>query len=86
MPAYVALRHLRFDDAGLLAKTMAAIVETGEQDGARVDGLDGVAFSPDELYLTLATWTDGHPAGPGRATTPARTSSTARCSSASGTC
>ncbi len=56
---FVALRHLRFDDPGLLAKTVAAIVESGEHDGARVDGLDGVAFSPDELYLTLATWTEG---------------------------
>jgi len=58
VPAYVALRHLRFDDAGLLAKTMAEIVATGEHEGHRVDGLDGVAFAPDELYLTLARWTD----------------------------
>ena len=33
VPAYVALRHVRFDDAGLLAKTIAEIVETGEYDG-----------------------------------------------------
>ena len=55
VPSYVALRHVRFDDAGLLAKTVAEIVETGEYDGARVDGLDGVAFAPGEYYLTLAT-------------------------------
>ncbi len=58
VPAYVALRHVRFDDAGLLAKTVAMIVETGEYAGERVDGLDGVAFAPGELYLTLARWTD----------------------------
>ncbi len=58
VPGFVALRHVRFDDAGLLAKTAAEIVETGEYDGTRVDGLDGVAFEPGESYLTLATWTD----------------------------
>ncbi len=31
---------------------------TGELDGERVDGLDGVAFAPGERYLTLARWTD----------------------------
>ncbi len=56
MPAYVALRHLRFDDATLLAKTVTEIVETREHRGTRVDGLDGVAFAPGEYYLTLATW------------------------------
>ena len=53
---YVALEHLRFDDAALLAKTVGEIVDTGQWDGTRVDGLDGVAFAPDELYLTLARW------------------------------
>lgn len=58
VPAYVALRHVRFDDAALLTKTIEAIVASGDFEGERVDGLDGVAFSPDELYLTLARWTD----------------------------
>jgi FAD/FMN-containing dehydrogenase len=62
VPRHVALRHLRFDDAGMLSKTVAEIVETGAYDGTRVDGLDGVGFAPDELYLTLARWDDG----PGR--------------------
>mgnify|MGYP003707174297 CR=1 FL=1 len=56
--AYVALRHVRFDDPGLLAKSIASIVETRSHEGVRVDGLDGVAFAPGEYYLTLATWTD----------------------------
>ncbi|CAB4732251.1 unannotated protein [freshwater metagenome] len=64
VPAYVALRHLRFDDAALLAKTIEAITESGEHDGQRVDGLDGVSFEPGEHYLTLATWTDEPTASP----------------------
>jgi FAD/FMN-containing dehydrogenase len=67
VPEHVALRHVRFDDAELLSKTVAEIVETRAYDGVRVDGLDGVAFEPGEYYLTLATWSDD---GPGRATTP----------------
>ena len=58
----VALRHLRFRDAATLTEALTEIVARGEHEGVRVDGLDGVAFSPDELYLTVATWTDD--AGP----------------------
>ena len=58
VPAHVALRHVRFDDAGLLAKSIAEIAEAGSYDGTRVDGLDGVAFAPGEYYLTLATWSE----------------------------
>jgi FAD/FMN-containing dehydrogenase len=57
VPPYVALRHVRFDDAGLLAKAIATITEAGEHDGVRVDGLDGVSFGPGDHRLTLATWT-----------------------------
>ena len=62
---YVSLRHVRFDDAALLATTITEIVATGEHAGERVDGLDGVGFAPGELYLTLARWTDD-PGGPHR--------------------
>jgi FAD/FMN-containing dehydrogenase len=58
VPGYVALRHVRFEDADLLAKTISTITETKEYDGQRVDGLDGVAFAPGEYYLTLARFTD----------------------------
>jgi FAD/FMN-containing dehydrogenase len=67
---YVALRHLRFDDAGLMAKTIESITATGTHDGERVDGLDGVAFEPGELYLTLARWTDDPASVPGTAGRP----------------
>jgi FAD/FMN-containing dehydrogenase len=59
VPSHVALRHVRYDDPGLLAKAVAEIVDTREHEGQRVDGLDGVAFAPGEYYLTLARWTDG---------------------------
>ncbi len=62
-PAYVDLRHLRFDDLDALAKTLDVLVEQREHDGARVDGLDGVVFEPGEAFLTLATWRDAPPGG-----------------------
>jgi FAD/FMN-containing dehydrogenase len=58
VPGYVDLRHVRFDDLDALARTVEVIVEQGEHDGVRVDGLDGVVFEPGEAYLTLATWRD----------------------------
>lgn len=58
VPSYVALRHVRFDDPGLLAKTIEEITQAREYAGEPVDGLDGVAFAPGEYYLTLARWTD----------------------------
>jgi FAD/FMN-containing dehydrogenase len=64
VPSYVSLRHVRFDDAGLLSKTISQILETPEYDGVRVDGLDGTAFQPGEYYLTLAEWTDQAPTAP----------------------
>ena len=57
-PAYVDLQHLRFDDLDALAKTVQVVVEQGEHDGVRVDGIDGVVFEPGEAYLTLARWRD----------------------------
>ncbi len=56
VPGRVRLRHVRFDDPGLLAKTIATVVESGEYDGQQVDAVDGVAFEPGEYYLTLAAW------------------------------
>jgi FAD/FMN-containing dehydrogenase len=57
VPSHVALRHVRFDDLGLLAKTIATVAEAASYHGIRVDAMDGVAFEPGEYYLTLATWT-----------------------------
>jgi FAD/FMN-containing dehydrogenase len=63
VPAYAALRHVRFHEADKLAAAITEIVESREWDGVRVDGIDGVAFEPGEYYLTLATWTDEPSAG-----------------------
>nr|WP_218855958.1 FAD-binding oxidoreductase [Nocardioides daedukensis] len=60
---YVALRHVRFDDAHLLTAAIEQIALTGQWEGERVDGLDGVAFDPSELYLTLARWTSAEATG-----------------------
>ncbi|WP_375001851.1 FAD-binding oxidoreductase [Aeromicrobium sp. CTD01-1L150] len=57
VPPYVALRHVGLD----VGKATAAIEEIcvgGAWDGVRVDGLDATAFTPDEVRLTLATFTD----------------------------
>ena len=56
VPGFVELRHVRFHDLEAVAETVELITATGELEGTRVDGLDGVAFAPDEAYLTLATW------------------------------
>jgi len=58
VPAYAALRHVRFHETDKLAAAIAEISESGEWQGERVDGMDGVAFEPGEYYLTLARWTD----------------------------
>lgn len=55
---YVALRHLRFDDAEHLAKTVQEIAALEEYDGRPVHALDGVSFGRGEHVLTLATWTE----------------------------
>ncbi|MEJ7636076.1 FAD-binding oxidoreductase [Aeromicrobium sp.] len=58
VPAYVTLRHVQVADSAAAVKAIEVIAETGEWHGERVDGLDGTAFSPDEIYLTLASFTD----------------------------
>src|SRR5690349_3019424 len=54
---YVGLRHVRFDDLDELSSAIETITTSRKWDGERVDGLDGVAFSPTEGVLTLARWT-----------------------------
>jgi FAD/FMN-containing dehydrogenase len=53
----VALRHLpvRLEDLG---EVVAGIVRERSHDGTPVDFVDGVVFSPDEIYLTLGRWAD----------------------------
>lgn len=56
VPPFVTLRHVRMADAAEAVRAIETISATGEWHGERVDGLDGTAFTPDEIYLTLATF------------------------------
>ncbi|AWB81278.1 dehydrogenase [Corynebacterium yudongzhengii] len=55
---YVDLAHVRFHDPQTYAEAMGEIVEAGTFEGRTIHGLDGVAFSPHELYLVIACGTD----------------------------
>ncbi|WP_226344207.1 FAD-binding oxidoreductase [Agilicoccus flavus] len=54
----VRTRNVRFDDLDELCAAIGRIVESGEFEGARVDGLDGVVFSPEQAYLVVAFFED----------------------------
>jgi FAD/FMN-containing dehydrogenase len=56
VPPFVTLRHVRMADAAEAVRAIQTITESGHWHGERIDGLDGTAFSPDEIYLTLATF------------------------------
>src|SRR5690606_14531614 len=58
VPGFVALRHVRTDGAVEAAKIIEEVAAAASYDGQRVDAIDGTAFSPEEIYLTLATFTD----------------------------
>ncbi|KHL18642.1 UNVERIFIED_CONTAM: FAD-linked oxidase [Mumia flava] len=58
VPANVRLRHVRVDDPTTAAELIARIVEERSYDGVRVDAIDGTAFHPGEIDLTLAEFTD----------------------------
>ncbi|WP_286931036.1 MULTISPECIES: FAD-binding oxidoreductase [Aeromicrobium] len=58
-PAQVRLRHVRFGSVVDAAKAIAEIADAGTWHGVAVDAVDGTAFTPDEVYLTLAQFTDG---------------------------
>src|ERR1035438_4536647 len=58
---YVHLRHFRF---GSPQDTMAAIAQIaleGSYAGHRADFVDGTAFGPDELYLTVGSHSETAP-------------------------
>ena len=58
---FVHLRHLRFHDASEAMDALARICADASHEGRPVDFVDGVAFGPDELYLTVARFTDQAP-------------------------
>ncbi|MEO6887339.1 MAG: FAD-binding oxidoreductase [Jatrophihabitantaceae bacterium] len=60
--AFVALRHVRFDEPDDLVAAIASIAETGAWLGEQVDFVDGVMFRPAESYLCLGRWAEHGPA------------------------
>lgn len=58
---YVRLRHIRFRDAASCMAAFGEICAAGSYDGEPVDFVDGVAFEPGELYITVANFEDHAP-------------------------
>src|SRR5262245_42987590 len=58
---YVHLRHFPFSRAEACMEAISQIAAEGSYRGHRADFLDGTAFSPDELYLTIGAFCDVAP-------------------------
>src|ERR1700730_3584075 len=58
---YVHLRHFAFDQAEACMEAVSQIAAEGSYRGHKADFLDGTAFAPDELYLTVGAYSDVAP-------------------------
>jgi FAD/FMN-containing dehydrogenase len=58
---YVYLRHFRFENAEACLEAVGQIAADGSYRGHKADFLDGTAFSPDELYLSVGAYSDVAP-------------------------
>ena len=58
---HVMLRHVRLGSAAECAHAIAELCRDGEFDGNRVDFLDGTAFGPGEMYLTIGSYVEDAP-------------------------
>jgi FAD/FMN-containing dehydrogenase len=58
---FVHLRHYRFQTPEACMDAVAQIAAEGSFRGHRADFLDGTAFAPDELYLTVGAFSDVAP-------------------------
>ena len=58
---FVHLRHFRFGSAEACMEAVGQIAAEGSFQGHRADFVDGTAFAPDELYLTVAAFSDVAP-------------------------
>ncbi len=58
---FVHLRHFPFADPGACMTAIAEIAAQGSYQGHRADFVDGVAFGPSELYLTVGAFSDVAP-------------------------
>jgi FAD/FMN-containing dehydrogenase len=55
---YVHLRHFKFASPAETMSAIAQIASDGSYRGHRADFLDGTAFGPDELYLTVGAYSE----------------------------
>ena len=58
---YVHLRHFRFGSAAEATAAIAVIGRDGSYRGHRADFVDGTAFSPGEIYLSLGAFSEVAP-------------------------
>jgi len=58
---FVHIRHFPFGTAEACMDAVAQIADEGSYRGHRADFLDGTAFAPDELYLTVGAFSDVAP-------------------------
>src|SRR5579863_70535 len=58
---FVHLRHFRFSTPESCMAAIAQIAADGSYQGHRADFIDGIAFAPDELYLTVGSFSDVAP-------------------------
>jgi FAD/FMN-containing dehydrogenase len=58
---FVRLRHVPFSSAKACMDAVGQIAADGTYGGEAADFLDGVAFGPDELYLTVGSYSDVAP-------------------------
>jgi len=58
---YVHLRHFRFGAAEACMDAIAQIAAEGSYRSHKADFLDGTAFAPDDLYLTVGAFSDVAP-------------------------
>jgi FAD/FMN-containing dehydrogenase len=58
---FVHLRHFRFSDPQACMDAVARVAADGSYEGHRADFIDGTAFSPGELYLTIGSFSDVAP-------------------------
>ncbi len=63
MPAapYVHLRHFRFANSAAAMEAIGEIAAAGHYRGHQADFVDGTAFTPDEIYLTVGAFSDVAP-------------------------
>ncbi|HEX9030227.1 MAG TPA: FAD-binding oxidoreductase [Streptosporangiaceae bacterium] len=58
---YVHLRHFRFGSPAEVMTAIAEIGRDGSYGGHRADFVDGTAFSPEEIYLTVGAYSEVAP-------------------------